>query len=254
MRDLDEECAQLLQELHDLHSNPTEVEHPFNVQLFRKYLQDHPDGAIELHFISKGYPMDLMKHDTDKLCKYVYNICNSKRECIEILSRFIKEAKKGYIIGTAKGGYYQLNVLFVPKKNNETKKLTEIRVARHGSFSTNRTCSINDVIDPKAGAIETLPNMKGYIHVLIRSVFVNLFDLSDAFRQLLRAIDETDYIQYSLFGLKFIDLREVYGLKSAGANCQRFGMILIWIFQRFYCDDQCQKDELVHIDDFLSCA
>ncbi len=135
-----------------------------------------------------------------------------------ILKRMVKEAKRGYITRTDKQLHYTLNLLCVPKKDNETGKMTEIRVARHGSFATKHTVSINSQIDKEKCKIPTIPNIRKYIALLLKYKYVSLYDLKDAFRQILIHEPDTEYIQYCLFMLKFRDLRQPYGLASAAAS------------------------------------
>ncbi len=251
---IDQECSKLLQELVDLWVQPPQLPHHFNIRLFREYLQDHSNGDIEIHYIEDGYPLWLKTRDPSQLNKYVSNIVNNKRELHAILHRMVKEAKKGYIGKTLNTLHYNLNLLCVPKKNNVTNLMTEIRVARHGSFASKRTVSINSIIDKEKCVIPTLPNIRKYIQLLIKYKYVSLRDLKDAFRQLLVASDDVGWIQYSIFGLQFADYRQAYGVSSAAANCQHFAQILIWIFEHnFLSKDQINR-LLVHIDDFLIAA
>ena len=60
---------------------------------------------------------------------------------------------------------------------------------------------------------------------------MTLRDLKDAFRQLLLALDDQEYIQYSLFGMTWRDTRQAYGVASAGANCQEFAELMVWLLQ-----------------------
>ncbi|MCP4985538.1 MAG: hypothetical protein GY928_05525 [Colwellia sp.] len=166
----------------------------------------------------------------------------------------IKEAKRGQITGTTTPCHYTLNLLCVPKKDNETKRMTAIRVARHGSYSTRDTVSINDKIDRDFCKIPTLPNIRKYVKLLIQYEYVSLRDLKDAFRQLGLAEQDRNYIQYVLFGLRFRDNMQAYGVASAAANCQHFSNILIWIYENVQLSHNQRGRILVHIDDFLMAA
>ncbi len=251
---IDKECAKLVSELFDLYKNPKQNEDPPNFKLFREYLSDHPNGKILIMLFDDGFPLHLKDRDPKKLCKKVANICRNKKELKAILSRMVKEAKKGYI--SPGEGLYQLNLLCVPKRNNETGLMTEIRVARHGSFCTRKTIDINSKIIKEMCKIETLPNIKKYIRYLIKYTHVTIRDLKDAFRQLFMKKQDIGWIQYCLFGMKWIDNRQVYGVASAAANCQEFGLILQWICENKYFDhDKKLKNRiLIHIDDFLLCG
>ena len=163
-----------------------------------------------------GFPLYLEDRNPEKLCKKVHNICRDKRDLKEILKRMVKEAKRGYI--QPGSGHYQLNLLCVPKRDNETGLMTEVRVARHGSFCTQRTVSINDKILREFAKIEALPNIKIYIRKLIEHSHVTLRDLKDAFRQLFSAKQDIGWIQYCLFNMKWIDMQQVYGVSSAAAK------------------------------------
>ena len=147
--------------------------------------------------------------------------------------------------------HYQLNLLCIPKKDGKTNLMTEVRVARHGSFCSRRTISLNDLIDSAKCKPEKLPNLRAYVKLLIAHEYVSLRDLKDAFRNLLIALRDRDYIQYQLFGLLFKDNRIPYGIASASANCQDFGLILIWILERNFLDQSQWNKMLLHIDDFI---
>ncbi len=217
-------------------------------------MKDHPNGEIEINLIKDGYPLHLKDRDPSKLCKSVSNIVRDKKELKEMLTRMVKEAKKAYITTTHKQLHYNLNLLCVPKRNNETHLMTEIRVARHGSFATRRSISINDLIMKENCKMPTLPNLRKYIELLLKFDYVSLRDLKDAFRQLNLASCDAEYIQYCIFGLSFRDLRQAYGIASAAANCQHFAQILIWILEHKFLNGN-QKDRiLVHIDDFILAA
>ncbi len=198
-----------------MYKNPPDIKNNFNIDLFTEYLQDHPNGKIKIHVVEEGYPMGLKDRNPKNLCKKVRNIVRSKRELKAVLKRMLKEAKNGYITPTNQQLHYQLNLLCVPKRDAITGDMTEIHVARHGSFSTKHTVSINSKIDKKFCEIPTIPNIKIYIRLLIKYKYVSLRDLKDAFRQILMATLDTYYIQYSIFNMKFRDLRQPYGLASA---------------------------------------
>ena len=46
VRKIDEECADLLEELINLHKNPKSNDDGYNIELFAEYLQDHPESDI----------------------------------------------------------------------------------------------------------------------------------------------------------------------------------------------------------------
>ncbi len=254
MAPISQECADLLSELIELHKNPKESDDLLNVDLFTHYLKDHPNGKILVLLFEDGFPMHLEDRNPENLSKKVHNICRDINDLKEILTRMVKEARKGYI--RPGEGHYQLNLLCVPKRCNVTGLMTEIRVARHGSFCTNRTISINDKIIKECAKIESLPNIKTYIRKLIKYTHVTLRDLKDAFRQMLTQRKDCGWIQYCLFNLKFLDDRQVYGVSSAAANCQQFGLILNWILENKYFDKRkpLYNRILLHIDDFLLCG
>lgn len=231
--------------------NPPELPHHFNVELFREYLADHPQGDVNILYITDGYPLWLNSRDPKKLSKQVFNICRDKRDLYEILLRMVKEARSGKIKPASKQGHYQLNLLCVPKKDAETGYMTNVRVARHGSYATRHKLPINKDIDKEHCKMENLPNTRKYIHRLIKWGYVSLRDLKDAFRQLLLASKDIGWVQYCLFGLPFWDQRQAYGLASAAANCQHFGNLLIWIYHNKYLPAHMRDRVLVHIDDFL---
>ena len=92
--------------------------------------------------------MGLKDRGTSKLCRKVRNVVRSVRDIIAILDKAIKDAEKG--MTTPGSGWYQLNFLIVGKKNATTCLMTELRAARHGSYSTSSTVSLNDNISDEA--------------------------------------------------------------------------------------------------------
>ena len=164
----------------------------------------------------------------------------------------IKEAEKGCIVGSDKKGFYQLNLLAVPKKNADTQKMTDIRIVRHGSYKTRKKISINCIIRKDKCKIPTLPCLRKYVILLLSADYVNLFDLKDAFRQILLAESEQGCVYYTVFGLIFIDKRIAYGMASSAAICQDLSIGLLWIFKRRFAKPGTLVGSEVHIDDFLS--
>ena len=179
---IDQQCAELLLELVKLWESPIEKKSNFNIALFKEYLASHENGEVEIHYLADGYPLWLQDRSTKNLSRSVHNIVKSKDELYAVLLRMVKEARKGYITGTTKKGHYQLNLLCVPKKNNITGEMTEIRVVRHGSYATRRKTSINSKIDKEKCKPEELPNIRKYFEKLIQFDYVTLRDLKDAFR------------------------------------------------------------------------
>jgi hypothetical protein len=168
--------------------------------------------------------------DVKTLNKRVKNIIFTRDDILEMLDRLEKELERGYI---APGrGWYQLNLLCVPKKDAETGLMTKIRVARHGSFSAPGSVALNDAIDESQKGMKnelTLPSFMTYLWFFISVRWISLRDLKDAFRQLLLAPGDQNLIQYSLFGLTFVDLRQAYGSASAANRCQEFSTTLKWM-------------------------
>ena len=253
LRAIDEECADLLTQLLHVYENPPDPAKAktLNVEQFRVLLADHPDFDIEFKLIEDGFPLGLNDRDPSNLCKNVRNYVKDTRELRALLKRMVKEAQKCYITPTLSKGKYVLTLLCVPKTDSETGLKTDIRVARHGSYSTKRTIAINDKILKVNSGIETLPNIKIYIKILLASKFVCIRDLKDAFRQLGLATIDCEWIVYCVFNLRFFDKRQAYGVASSAANCQHFTEILIWIFEKHFLSKEQIKRVLVHIDDFI---
>ena len=132
--------------------------------------------------------------------------------------------------------------------------MTKLRVVRHGSFKTMDTTSINEWINKEKCKMPSLPNLKNYIDLLIDANLVTLRDLSNAFRQVPLASADQKYLGYSIFGLKFMEKKQAYGIASAAANCQSFSQILIWILNNHKYQIQWRNKILVHIDDFVLAA
>jgi len=168
-----------------------------------------------------------------------------------LLKRMTKEAQKCYITPTVNQGKYVLTLLCVPKTNSDTGLKTDVRVARHGSYSTRRTIAINDKILKICSGIKTLPRIKTYIQLLIAFEWVSIRDLKDAFRQLGVATIDCEWITYCVFGMRFHDNKQAYGVASSAANCQHFSEILIWILEKHFLTKEQIDRVLVHIDDFI---
>ena len=254
-RKIDDEIADALQDLVNTYKTTTEdaPPHPFNIDKWRDYLKDHPDGKIMVQFIECGFPLGLKK-DTKpkKLSKRVHNFINSKRDCLAQIKRIHKELQKKQIIPGK--GHYQLNLLCVPKKDGATGLMTEIRVARHGSYAFAKFISINDAVSDEARKMK-LPQFEEYVAQLYPYSFASLRDLKDAFRQLLLALEDREYIQYSIFALQFRDRCVAYGEAGAAACCQQFSTLIIWICENKLPEFQDKKDRMsVHVDDFLIVA
>ena len=250
---LDPELGELLTELIDAHQNPPEKDDiPFlNIEQFKFWLRDHPNFALEYKWISEGYSLGLEDRNPAKLSQHVRNFVRNTRELKEVLKRMGKEARRGYITPIKEKGHYVLTLICVPKTDSETGLKTALRVARHASYSTKRTIAINDKIPKLFTGIDTLPNIKKYIRLLLEFDYVTLRDLKDAFRQLGLAQEDCEWITYCVFNLKFRDQRQAYGVASAAANCQHFTEILIWIFERHFLSPTQIQTVLVHIDDFI---
>lgn len=172
---------------------------------------------------------------------------------MEILKTATTECLKGDIRPTTDGEQpeYIVNLFSVPKKNSETGQMTKLRIVRHGSFCTPNTTSINDWIQRDKCKMPSLPNLNDYCRLLVDKNFVCLRDLSNAFRQIGMKKKDHKYIGYSLFGLKFIDMKQPYGIASAAANCQSFAQIIIWILNNKKLPEHLRNKILVHIDDFI---
>ena len=252
VRKLDDEIADLLEELVTEYTKADgQTKHPFNVEVWRKMLEDHPEGELKFAFIQQGADI-AFKGSKKRLSRRIHNFVNSRRECIEILKRILKELKKGYIIPGK--GFYQLNLLCVPKKHPKTGLMTEIRVARHGSYSTAKTISLNDGITEAARTMN-LPGFYDYVKLTYGFKFAALRDLKDAFRQMLLALESSEYVQYCIFALHFQDRRVAYGVADAAARCQDLSMLIVWIcHKKVPAFREKIHRMLVHIDDFIMVA
>ncbi len=257
MRDIDTECADALQLLiNDYAVHDGTSHNPLDVPTFRKYLKDHPKGKVYIAFIEQGWHIGLKKGiNKRRLSKRVHNFVNTKEDCLEQIKRIHKELKAGMIVPG--WGHYQLNLLCVPKKDGATGLMTGIRVARHGSYPkkpTAKAFSLNDGITQEARHTK-LPQFHDYVRQLYPFMYASLRDLKDAFRQLLLALSDREYIQYCIFGLRFRDLRVAYGEAAAAARCQEFTMLIIWICEHKLPEFKDKPNRLsVHIDDFLIVA
>ena len=172
---------------------------------------------------------------------------------MKIFKTFIDEVENNYISPSDESPDYIINYFCVPKKDNDGN-YTKKRMVRHGSFSAKGKMSINDWIRSEKCKMESLPNLKDYIHLLIDKKFFALRDLSNAFRQLGLCPEIPLKIGYSVCGMFFIDNRQPYGIASAAANCQKFGDILLWIMRNKLTEHIPNTGFTVHIDDFVLAA
>ena len=201
----------------------------------------------------EGWPLGIPPENRDpsNLCSKVRNIIYNKSDIICMLDKVEKELLKGMIIPGR--GWFNLGLLIAGKKDASTGFMTGSRAARHGSYSTANTVSINDkiVLDSLASKCAASPRIRDYLEFFLDVEYVTLRDLKDAFRQLRLALDDQEYVQYSLFAMPFRDTRQAYGVSSAGFNCQDFSLLLCWILENKTPEF---RDEfarlLAYIDDF----
>lgn len=223
-----------------------------NIREFHRLLPNSDSKQQTIDFLENGYPIWL-KQTPINLSQKISNSAKNKKQIIKILNQFITETKNGDIEPINYSPKYIINVFCVPKKDSETGKMTKLRVVRHGSYSTKYTKSINDFIDPEKCKMNKLPNLKTYVEMLFDKKFFSLRDLKDAFRQIKLCIKDADYMGYSIFGLKFRDRKQPYGIASAPANCQNFALAIIDILES-KIPSSLLNSTLVHIDDFIMAA
>ena len=250
IRKYDKEVATVTEALFKAYKKGSSFTNQLNVKAFKKYLTNSRDKNINFKFIKNGFPLYLTTREPRNLSTKISNWARNKKELIKIIKQFTKECENGAIIPSTKEAKYNINVFTVPKKDASTGEYTKLRVVRHGSYNTKNTTSINHWIDDKKCKMPTLPNLKDYVRILIDKNWMSLRDLSDAFRQICLAQEDVGYLGYSIFGLKFIDMKQPYGIASAAANCQSFAQHLIWILEQHKLPQRLKDSILVHIDDF----
>ena len=241
--------------LDELNKNYTKVfstQCKINFAKLKKYLKHHPKADQLFLLISKGFHIGVPDDvDRNSFSKKVKNIIITFADLLEMLTRLNKELLAGYIVPGV--GAYQLNLLCVPKKDGDTGLMTKIRVARHASFSEPGKQALNETIpDEEKQMIGdlALPKFLEYLIFFLRNDFVSLRDLKDAFRQILLAEEDRGLVQYCIFGLSFVDLRQVYGVASASNRCQHFSNTLKWIVAN--TSEHFQRDGLVSIEDIIA--
>ena len=208
-----------------------------------------------LRMLFEGWPLGIPQDDRDpsNLCSKVRNIANSKSDIICMLDKIEKELLKGMIVPG--WGWFNLGLLIAGKKDAATGFMTGSRAARHGSYSTYNSVSINDKIvlekESLASVCAKSPCIPEYLEFFLDVDYVTLRDLKDAFRQLRLALSDQEYVQYSLFAMTFRDTRQAYGVSSAGFNCQDFALLLCWILKHKTPEFQDEFARLLaYIDDF----
>ena len=202
-----------------------------------------------MQYLTNGFPIWLTQTPKN-LSTTNSNFANNKKELLNILKTFIKETKNTSVVPYPQNPKYIIPVFNVPKKDKNGKK-TALRMVRHGSFHPKEQTSINNWIDPEKCKMPTLPNLKTYASMLLGKKYMTLRDLSDAFRQIGARKEDSPYLGYSIFGLKFVDHKQPYGIASAAANCQSFAQLIIWILDNKILPIHLIDSTLVHIDDFL---
>lgn len=245
---------QAFYDVHHLHKNPPKKRFNLNVASWRKHLRTHPDGKKWSSFIAYGFPLGIKisQDEIETLYRQPTHWANSDPEMYEILRVVIKEIKASYLVPSLFPPLYNISLFCVPKKDDDGI-WSLLRMVRHGSFSTATTTCINDFILPEFHQMRELPNLMNYVDFLIDKYYFALRDLKDAFRQLLLRLKDQPFCGYTIFGLHFVDTRQPYGLSSAAANCQDFGLLLLWILRKHL--PECLQDVgLLHIDDFLFAA
>ena len=252
------EITEKLQKLIKVHADGSQYKNNLNVEAFNKYLRSSNDPNINIRFIEDGFPLYLKTDNTPykpiDLSQQISNFIKDERDLCKIIDTFIEECENGDIVPAYDNASYVINVFTVPKKDSETGLMTKLRVVRHGSFKTLNTTSINDWIRRDKCKMPTLPNLKKYVNLLIKHNYASLRDLKNAFRQINLASADQHYLGYSIFGLKFMERKQAYGISSAAANCQSFAQILIWILNNHKLPIQLRNNILVHIDDFVLAA
>ena len=253
LRRIDDEIARRVERLVDIYEHPPQVDHPFNEPEWRTALDGHPQREHYLDMLFQGWPLGIPVDDRDPsdLCSKVRNIANSKSDIICMLDKIEKELLKGMIIPGR--GWFNLGLLIAGKKDAATGLMTGSRAARHGSYSTSGTVSINDKIDldSLASKCAASPRIRDYLQFFLDVEYVTLRDLKDAFRQLRLALSDQEWVQYSLFAMPFRDTRQAYGVCSAGFNCQDFSLLLCWILKHKTPEFQDEFARLLaYIDDF----
>ena len=221
-------------------------------------MKSSKNSNSDIKFIEDGFPLYLCTDDTPytpvDLSQHVSNFIKDERDLCKIIDTFIEECQNGDIEPVQSKPKYFINVFTVPKKDSETGLMTKLRVVRHGSFKTLKTTAINDWILKERCKMPTLPNLKKYVQLLIKQNYASLRDLKNAFRQINLANADQQCLGYSMFGLKFMEKKQAYGISSAAANCQSFAQILIWTLNNHKFPIQLRNKILVHIDDFVLAA
>ncbi len=117
-----------------------------------------------------------------------------------------------------------------------TVKYGKARIARHGSYASSNTFSMNDEIPPWEWKV-AVPMTKEICATAVKAGYYALYakaDEKDSFRQL--GIHRQSWVIncYKLLGMKLIDTRDIYGSRSASKHKQELGVVvqrafLIWI-------------------------
>ncbi len=221
---------------------------------------------LDFKFIENGLPLWLSTYgkfdknnnpiQPSNLSTKVSNLLLNENDIYAFVDKITEECRAGQIEPINYNPKYICMIFGVPKKD-EFGFYTKTRVIRNGSFKTLNTTAINDWIRQEKCAMPTLPNLKTYVKLFLTKSHFAIYDLADFFRQIGLDEADADFIGYSLFGLRFRDRKQPYGVSSAPANCQYFAQLLIWIIDNVKLREvrpDLAKAILVHIDDFCLTA
>ncbi len=257
---IDPLISEKVKNLQTLHAEGYKNKHHFNTNAFRKYLKNKQNGNLEIHFIENGFPLWKSFHnkgwEPSNLSTKINNLVCTKNDIIAFIDKITEECKKGQIEPINYDPKYVLMIFGTPKKD-EFGLYTKTRVIRNGSFHASGKTAINQWIRKEKCNMRDLPNLKTYTKLLINNEYMSLRDLADFFRQIKLPESDADFVGYSLFGLRFRDRSQPYGVSSAPGNSQYFSTILVWILNNCVLNNNQQhliNSILVHIDDFVLAA
>ena len=256
--------------IQEIRNAPPTSARALNAEEFRRHVHLFTSGSPALadellQDIERGCLLGLKPGcDSRRLSRKPAHFFRSLREAAFILDTFIKEAKAAVLVPSKLQPLYFINFFSVPKRASDGT-MSALRAIRNAKYRAAGTYSLNEFIADEAWRIRTLPKLTTYGELLVDKEYLALRDLSDAFRQLVLALEDQKYCGYSLFGQWWLDTRVAYGISSSAASCQRFVELICRIFNKVSLNPRfqragapdirhCYKQILAYIDDFLLAA
>ncbi len=240
--EIDPILAGKVKDLQTLHSEGSKYVNKLNIDRFKFYLRNKSNGLIDFQFIEEGLPLWLTTHgkldsngdllEPTNLSTKVNNLLFSLEDVYAFVDKLSEECENGQIEPIDYNPKYICMIFGVAKKD-AYGFYTKIRVIRNGSYKSKNTTAINEWIKKEKCKMPTIPNLIKYCQLFQTKKWFAIRDLADFFRQIGLIEADCDFIGYSLFGLRFRDRKQPYGVSSAPANCVSFICVFCFLYKLY---------------------